>query len=73
MASSPLLPPLFPEGQGPSVAGLSPEELAQMKQMTQFNKYLGYATESCVFKTVLAGGAGFVTFPFAFLSPSSLA
>jgi len=50
--------PIHGAGKEPLPPDWSPEEIEQYKQIKKWEKFTTDATESCLFKTVLAGGAG---------------
>jgi hypothetical protein len=54
--------------------GTTEEERQQALQMVQMQKFMGYGVESCIFKTTLAGGAGYALLlpPLAVLSCPAL-
>ena len=52
------LVPLYPAGQEPLPPGMSEEEIPMWEQQKKMEKYMSLASESCVFKSVLAGGMG---------------
>ena len=58
MASNPLLPPLFPAGKEPLPPGFTEEDRAQMMQAKKTQEWMTFAMESCVAKTIMAGGGG---------------
>jgi hypothetical protein len=63
MVSNPLLAPLFPAGKEPLPPGLTEDDRAQLMQEKQTKDWMTFAMESCVAKTILAGGGGtFVRF-----------
>jgi len=53
------LVPLYPAGQEPPPPGISEEELPAWEQQKKMEKYMSLASESCIFKSTLAGGMGF--------------
>jgi hypothetical protein len=58
------LVPLYPAGQEPPPPGISEEELPAWEQQKKMEKYMSLASESCVFKSTLAGGMGELLFFF---------
>jgi mitochondrial import inner membrane translocase subunit TIM22 len=57
------LVPLYPAGQEPPPDGVtSPDEIAAWEQTKKMEKYMSMGSESCVFKSVLAGGLGLYLF-----------
>jgi import inner membrane translocase subunit TIM22 len=56
--SHPLMAPVYLPGSEPYPPGTTEEEKDGYRQMVKWNKYGGYAMESCALKVVLAGGAG---------------
>ncbi|KAK4689721.1 hypothetical protein P7C73_g376, partial [Tremellales sp. Uapishka_1] len=55
----PLLAPIYLPGQEPFPPGTTPSEREEFAQMQSYTKMMNLAMESCVFKVVLSGGAGF--------------
>ncbi|KAJ7582578.1 Tim17/Tim22/Tim23/Pmp24 family-domain-containing protein [Mycena floridula] len=60
-------------GKQPLPPGVTEEERPQYEQMKKWEGYTQMATESCAFKTVLAGGAGFGIGAFFSLMSASFA
>lgn len=56
--SLPLVPPVFPAGKEPLPPGFTEEDRAQMMQAKKYQDYMTMGMESCVAKSVLAGGGG---------------
>jgi mitochondrial import inner membrane translocase subunit TIM22 len=54
----PGLVPLFPSGKEPLPPGVSEDERDAFNQMKKTENFMTMASESCAFKTVLAGGGG---------------
>jgi hypothetical protein len=52
------LVPLYPAGQEPPPPGISEEEIPGWEQQKKMEKYMSLASESCIFKSTLAGGMG---------------
>ncbi|TFK74571.1 Tim17-domain-containing protein [Pluteus cervinus] len=65
--------PIWAPGKEPLPLGISEEERAQWEQMKKWESYTQMAMESCVAKTVLAGGAGFGIGAFFSLMSASFA
>jgi import inner membrane translocase subunit TIM22 len=53
-----LLVPLYPAGDEPPPAGLPEDQIPAWQQQKKMEKYMTMAYESCVFKSVIAGGLG---------------
>lgn len=64
MSGNPLLTPIFPAGREPLPPGVAEEERDAYNQGLKYQQYMTMGMESCVAKTILAGGMGT-------LSPSS--
>jgi hypothetical protein len=58
------LVPLYPAGQEPPPPGIGEEELPAWEQQKKMEKYMSLASESCIFKSTLAGGMGELFFCF---------
>ncbi|KAK7472451.1 Mitochondrial import inner membrane translocase subunit tim22 [Stygiomarasmius scandens] len=69
----PGLVPLFPAGKEPLPAGVSEDERDAYNQMQKTERFMTMASESCGFKTVLAGGGGFAIGAFFSLMSASFA
>jgi hypothetical protein len=54
----PGLVPLFPAGKEPLPPGWTEEDREQLNQVKKWENMVTMGSESCAFKTVLAGGAG---------------
>lgn len=52
------MPIPYPAGKEPLPPGFTEEDRPQYVQMKKWEGYTQMASESCAFKTVLAGGAG---------------
>lgn len=57
----PGLMPIHPAGKEPLPPGITEDEREQYQQMKKWEGYTTMATESCVAKTVMSGGAGAFT------------
>lgn len=55
---SPFLVPLFIPGQEPLPAGFTEDDRPQYEQQKKIERYMGMASESCVFKSGIAGVFG---------------
>ncbi|KAH9944583.1 mitochondrial import inner membrane translocase subunit TIM22 [Amylocystis lapponica] len=73
MNSLPLVAPIFPAGREPLPPGFSEEEREQLLQAQKYQGYMTAGMESCVAKTVIAGGGGFAIGAFFSLMSSSFA
>ncbi|KAL7277773.1 hypothetical protein ACG7TL_008716 [Trametes sanguinea] len=71
--SLPLVAPVFPAGREPLPPGVSEEEREAFQQAKKYQNYMTVAMESCVAKTAIAGGGGFVIGAFFSLMSSSFA
>ncbi|RSH84141.1 Mitochondrial import inner membrane translocase subunit tim22 [Apiotrichum porosum] len=71
--SHPLMAPVYLPGSEPYPPGTTEEEKDGYRQMVKWNKYGGYAMESCALKVVLAGGAGFAFGGFLSLMSATFA
>ncbi|KAK1926772.1 mitochondrial import inner membrane translocase subunit TIM22 [Papiliotrema laurentii] len=69
----PLLAPVYLPGQEPLPPGIAPEEIQAWRQAQQYQKWIGYVPESCPFKVVLSGGAGFALGGFFSLMSATFA
>lgn len=65
--------PLFPAGKEPLPPGWTEDDREQFNQVKKWEGLVQQGTESCVFKTVLAGGAGFGLGAFFSLMSASFA
>lgn len=54
----PLVAPVFPAGREPLPPGFTEDDRAQMLEAKKYQDYMTAGAESCVAKTVLAGGGG---------------
>lgn len=57
--------PIYAPGKEPLPPGFTEEDRAQLMEAKKWEGYMGMAMESCIVKTVLAGGAG----AFSMISP----
>ncbi|EMD33156.1 hypothetical protein CERSUDRAFT_87488 [Gelatoporia subvermispora B] len=73
MNSPPLVAPIFPAGKEPLPPGFSEEEREQLMQAKKYQAWTNMGMESCVTKSVFAGGGGFVIGAFFSLMSSSFA
>ncbi|KAI9062411.1 mitochondrial import inner membrane translocase subunit TIM22 [Trametes sanguinea] len=71
--SLPLVAPVFPAGREPLPPGVTEEEREAYQQAKKYQNYMTVAMESCVAKTGIAGGGGFVIGAFFSLMSSSFA
>jgi hypothetical protein len=61
------LVPIYPPGKEPLPPGLTEADRPQLLQAKKWESYMAMGMESCVTKTILAGGAGaFVDFLWVF-------
>lgn len=58
MSSLPLVPPLFPAGKEPLPPGFTEDDRQVMLQNKKTQNYMQMGMESCLAKTVMAGGMG---------------
>ncbi|KAI0628947.1 mitochondrial import inner membrane translocase subunit TIM22 [Trametes polyzona] len=73
MNNLPLVAPVFPAGKEPLPPGISDEDRENYLQAKKYQDYMTMGMESCVAKTVIAGGGGFVIGAFFSLMSSSFA
>ncbi|KAH9889443.1 mitochondrial import inner membrane translocase subunit TIM22 [Cubamyces lactineus] len=71
--SLPLVAPVFPAGKEPLPPGISDEEREAYLQAKKYQNYMTMGMESCVAKTIIAGGGGFAIGAFFSLMSSSFA
>lgn len=71
MSANPLLAPLFPAGKEPLPPGVSEEEREAYLQGQKYQQYMAMGAESCVAKTILAGGMGTLSLPTVPLAPAT--
>lgn len=64
MSGNPLLTPIFPAGKEPLPPGVTEEEREAYNQGKKYQQYMSMGMESCVAKTILAGGMGMLS-PFS--------
>ncbi|KAI0368986.1 mitochondrial import inner membrane translocase subunit TIM22 [Pilatotrama ljubarskyi] len=69
----PLVAPVFPAGKEPLPPGISDEERESYLQAKKYQDYMTMGMESCVAKTIIAGGGGFAIGAFFSLMSSSFA
>ncbi|KAI1791223.1 Tim17-domain-containing protein [Ganoderma leucocontextum] len=69
----PMVAPVFPAGQEPLPPGITEEERENYMQARKYQNWMTMGMESCVAKTVIAGGGGFVIGAFFSLMSSSFA
>ncbi|TBU40173.1 Tim17-domain-containing protein [Dichomitus squalens] len=69
----PLVAPVFPAGKEPLPPGITEEERQNFLQAKKYQDWMTMGMESCVAKTVIAGGGGFVIGAFFSLMSSSFA
>ncbi|OBZ69990.1 Mitochondrial import inner membrane translocase subunit TIM22 [Grifola frondosa] len=73
MANFPMVAPIFPAGKEPLPPGITEEERDQILQAKKYQDYMTIGMESCVAKTVIAGGGGFAIGAFFSLMSASFA
>lgn len=61
MSGNPLLTPIFPAGKEPLPPGVTEEEREAFNQGKKYQQYMTMGMESCVAKTILAGGMGMLS------------
>ncbi|KAI0653529.1 mitochondrial import inner membrane translocase subunit TIM22 [Cubamyces menziesii] len=71
--SLPLVAPVYPAGKEPLPPGISDEEREAYLQAKKYQNYMTMGMESCVAKTIIAGGGGFAIGAFFSLMSSSFA
>jgi mitochondrial import inner membrane translocase subunit TIM22 len=54
----PFTVPIYPEGREPLPPGLTEADRDAWNQQLRMQKYIQFGAESCVAKTVMAGGGG---------------
>ncbi|KAI8970818.1 mitochondrial import inner membrane translocase subunit TIM22 [Trametes punicea] len=69
----PLVAPVFPAGREPLPPGISDEEREAYLQAKKYQNYMTIGMESCIAKSIIAGGGGFVIGAFFSLMSSSFA
>ncbi|KAI0669665.1 mitochondrial import inner membrane translocase subunit TIM22 [Trametes maxima] len=69
----PMTAPIFPAGKEPLPPGISDEERDAYLQAKKYQDYMTSGMESCVTKTIIAGGGGFAIGAFFSLMSSSFA
>ncbi|EJF57547.1 Tim17-domain-containing protein [Dichomitus squalens LYAD-421 SS1] len=69
----PMVAPVFPAGKEPLPPGITEEERQNYLQAKKYQDWMTMGMESCVAKTVIAGGGGFVIGAFFSLMSSSFA
>ncbi|KAI0359602.1 mitochondrial import inner membrane translocase subunit TIM22 [Trametes cingulata] len=69
----PLVAPVFPAGKEPLPPGISDEDRESYLQAKKYQDYMTMGMESCVAKTIIAGGGGFAIGAFFSLMSSSFA
>ncbi|ETW74841.1 mitochondrial import inner membrane translocase [Heterobasidion irregulare TC 32-1] len=69
----PLVAPVFPAGREPLPPGFTEDDRAQMLEAKKYQDYMTAGAESCVAKTVLAGGGGFAIGAFFSMMSASFA
>ena len=60
--SLPLVAPVYPAGKEPLPPGISDEEREAYLQAKKYQNYMTMGMESCVAKTIIAGGGGALYF-----------
>jgi import inner membrane translocase subunit TIM22 len=65
--------PIFAPGKEPLPPGLTEEDRAAYAQQQKYQRYMMMGMESCLVKSVMAGGAGFAMGAFFSLMSSSFA
>lgn len=63
--------PIYQPGKEPLPPGLTEEDRPQLMQQKKVENWMRMASESCAFKTVLSGGAGFALGAFFSLMSAS--
>ncbi len=58
MNNLPLVAPVFPAGREPLPPGISDEDRDNYLQAKKYQDYMTVGMESCVAKTIIAGGGG---------------
>lgn len=58
MNNLPLVAPVFPAGKEPLPPGISDEDRDNYLQAKKYQDYMTVGMESCVAKTIIAGGGG---------------
>jgi hypothetical protein len=58
MANVPLKVPIYPPGKEPLPPGFTEGDRAILNEQMKYQRWMTLAMESCVAKTILAGGAG---------------
>ncbi|CAD6581476.1 MAG: Mitochondrial import inner membrane translocase subunit tim22 [Tremellales sp. Tagirdzhanova-0007] len=71
--ANPLLAPIFLPGQEPVPPGTTDDEREAFQQAMKWQKIIGTVPESCPFKVVLSGGAGFALGGFFSLMSATFA
>jgi len=69
----PLLAPIYLPGQEPLPPGTLPEEAEAYRTALKYQKWMSFIPESCPFKVVLSGGAGFALGGFFSLMSATFA
>jgi mitochondrial import inner membrane translocase subunit TIM22 len=65
--------PIYAPGKEPLPPGLTEDDRAAYLQQKKYQDYMGMGMESCIVKSVLAGGAGFAMGAFFSLMSASFA
>ncbi|KAI0776247.1 mitochondrial import inner membrane translocase subunit TIM22 [Trametes elegans] len=73
MNNLPLVAPVFPAGKEPLPPGISDEDRENYLQAKKYQDYMTVGMESCVAKTIIAGGGGFAIGALFSLMSSSFA
>jgi mitochondrial import inner membrane translocase subunit TIM22 len=58
MANLPLKVPIYPPGKEPLPPGFTEDDRAVLNEQAKYQRWMTAGMESCLAKTVLAGGAG---------------
>jgi len=58
MANFPLKVPIYPPGKEPLPPGFSEADRSAFNEQMKYQRWMTMGMESCVAKTILAGGAG---------------
>ncbi|KAL6305179.1 Tim17-domain-containing protein [Sparassis latifolia] len=69
----PMVAPIYPAGKEPLPPGITEEEREQFLQAKKYQDYMTMGMESCVAKTIIAGGGGFAIGAVFSLMSSSFA
>ena len=73
MPAPPLVAPVFPKGKEPLPPGWTEEDRQNMMQAQKYQDWMQTGMESCVAKTVIAGGGGECALARSYPGPSERA